>query len=56
MAELSPDVEKKVQEIEARKMALQEQIISLKAEVLKLDNELLNAGATSHRVSLTMRW
>jgi hypothetical protein len=48
--------ELKVRELESRKLDLQAQIVSLKAEVFKVDRDLHQAGASIERINQLMRW
>lgn len=46
----------KIRELETKKLDLQAQIVSLKAEVFKVDRDLHQAGASNERINQLMRW
>ena len=48
--------DKTIRELEAKKLALQAQIVALKAQVFQIDHDLFKAGATAERISHLMRW
>lgn len=50
------NVDTKIHELESKKLDLQAQIVSLKAEVFKVDRDLHLAGASPERINQLMRW
>ena len=58
MASEHPDAatEKKIRDLETKKLTIHAQIAQLQADYLKLDQEMLAVGASSERIKLLLRW